>query len=192
MQALNDLQQQLAGLARSSQAEEASYQMAKARMSGQRDALSSLRNGTVRLPRPVAGWFNLLSDDIWRMVLNDTYTYLNQRYQSELYSHYGRTIESRYPFNAHGTSDVAISDFRDFFKAQGVADRFFDTYMRPFVSGEPGAYRLRSVDGQSLPMTKAYLEQMSAAQTIRQSFFAQNPESRRCSSSSSRTPSTRR
>ncbi len=176
MQALNDLQQQLASLARSNQAEEASYQMAKARMSGQRDALSSLRNGTVRLPRPVAGWFNLLSDDIWRMVLNDTYTYLNQRYQSELYSHYGRTIESRYPFNAHGTSDVAISDFRDFFKAQGVADRFFDTYMRPFVSGEPGAYRLRSLDGQSLPMTKAYLEQMSAAQTIRQSFFAQNPE----------------
>ncbi|WP_409295368.1 type VI secretion system membrane subunit TssM [Pseudomonas sp. KCJK8670] len=176
LQALNDLQQQLAGLARSNQVEEASYQMAKARMSGQRDALSSLRNGTARLPRPVAGWFNLLSDDIWRMVLNDSYNYLNQRYQSELYSFYGKAIESRYPFNAAGTGDVAISDFRDFFKAQGVADQFFDSYMKPFVSGEPGNYRLRSLDGQSLPMTKTFLEQMGIIQAVRQSFFAQNPQ----------------
>lgn len=65
-------------------------------------------------------------------------------------------INKRYPFNAHSASDVAVSDFREFFKAQGVAERFFETYMRPFVSGDPGSYRLRSVDGYSLPMSKVY------------------------------------
>ncbi|MBN0632019.1 hypothetical protein JTM32_37500, partial [Pseudomonas aeruginosa] len=49
------------------------------------------------------------------------------------------------------------------------------TYMRPFVSGDPGSYRLRSVDGYSLPMSKVYLDQMGTAQVIRQSFFAENP-----------------
>ncbi|MBP5102224.1 type VI secretion system membrane subunit TssM [Pseudomonas protegens] len=173
--ALNDLQLQLSSLARSSQPDQAAFEMAKARMSGQRDALSSLRNASVRLPRPVSLWFNTLAEDAWRLVLNDSYQYLNQRYQSELYSFYGKAISKRYPFNAHSTSDVAVNDFREFFKAQGIADRFFDTYIRPFVSGDPGSYRLRSIDGQSLPINKAYLEQMVAAQVIRQGFFAENP-----------------
>ncbi|MDQ3201289.1 MAG: type VI secretion system membrane subunit TssM, partial [Pseudomonadota bacterium] len=173
--ALNDLQLQMASLARASAPEQAAFEMAKTRMSGQRDALSNLRNASNRLPRPVSVWFNVLAEDTWRLVLNDSYQYLNQRYQSELYSFYGKAINKRYPFSAHSTSDVAISDFREFFKAQGIADRFFDNYMRPFVSGDPGNYRLRSIDGHSMPISKVYLDQMAAAQVIRQSFFSINP-----------------
>ena len=173
--ALNELQMQMADLARASAPEQAAFEMSKTRMGGQRDALSQLRNTSGRLPRPVSVWFNVLAEDSWRLVLSESYQYLNQRYQSELYSFYAKTISKRYPFNAHSNSDVAISDFREFFKAQGVADRFFDSYLRPFVSGDPGNYRLRSVDGHSLPISKIYLDQMSATQVIRQSFFADNP-----------------
>ncbi|MDN4547912.1 type VI secretion system membrane subunit TssM [Pseudomonas sp. C32] len=175
LNALNDLQLQLVSLARASAPEQIAFEMAKARMSGKPDALSSLHNASSRLPGAAAGWFNVLADDSWRLLLGDAYLYLNQRYQQELYSVYGRTISKRYPFNAHSSSDVAISDFRDFFKAQGVAERFFDTYMRPFVSGDPGHYRLRSIDGRSLPISRGYLDQMSAARVIRQSFFSLNP-----------------
>ena len=173
--ALNDLQMQMASLARASSPEQAAFEMAKTRMSGQRDALSNLRNASGRLPRPVSVWFNVLAEDTWRLVLSDSYRYLNQRYQSELYSFYGKAISKRYPFSAHSASDVAISDFREFFKARGIADRFFDSYLRPFVSGDPGNYRMRSVDGHSLPISKVYLDQMAAALVIRQSFFADNP-----------------
>ena len=172
--ALNDLQMQMASLARASSPEQAAFEMAKTRMGGQRDALSNLRNATGRLPRPVSVWFNALSEDTWRLALSDSYRYLNQRYQSELYSFYGKAISKRYPFSAHSSSDVAISDYREFFKAQGIADRFFDSYLRPFVSGDPGNYRMRSVDGHSLPISKVYLDQMAAALVIRQSFFAEN------------------
>lgn len=175
LQALNDLQLQIASLARSSQPEQAAYEMAKLRMNGQRDALNSLRGATSRLPRPISGWLDVLAEDTWMLVLNDAYQYLNQRYQSELHAFYSKGLHQRYPFNAHSTSDVAISDFREFFKAQGVADRFFDTYMRPFVSGTAGNYRLRSIDGRSLPMSRLYLTQMGHVQVIRQSFFAHNP-----------------
>ena len=175
LNALNDLQLQMASLARASAPEQAAFEMAKTRMGGQRDALSNLRNASGRLPRPVSAWFSVLAQDSWRLVLGDAYQYLNQRYQSELYSFYGKAISQRYPFNAHSSSDVAISDFREFFKAQGIADRFFDSYMRPFVSGDPGSYRMRSVDGHSLPISKVYLDQMASAQVIRQSFFADNP-----------------
>jgi len=173
--ALNDLQLQLAGLARSSTPEQAAFELAKTRMSGQRDALTNLRNASGRLPRPLSVWFNVLAEDSWRLVLNDAYQYLNGRYQSELYSVYGKTISQRYPFSASSTSDVAISDFREFFRAQGTIDRFFDSYMRPFVSGDPGNYRMRSIDGRSLPVSKVFLDQMAAALNIRQSFFSINP-----------------
>ncbi|ANI57434.1 type VI secretion system membrane subunit TssM [Pseudomonas sp. DR 5-09] len=173
--ALNDLQLQLAGLARSSTPEQAAFELAKTRMSGQRDALTNLRNASGRLPRPLSVWFNVLAEDSWRLVLNDAYQYLNGRYQNELYSVYGKTINKRYPFSASSTSDVAISDFREFFRAQGTIDRFFDSYMRPFVSGDPGNYRMRSVDGRSLPVSKVFLDQMAAALNIRQSFFSINP-----------------
>ena len=175
LRALDDVQLQLASLARASAPEHAAFELARSRMDGQRDALSNLRNASARLPRPVGGWFDVLAEDSWRLVLNDSYRYLNQRYQSELYSFYGKAINKRYPFSAHSASDVALNDFREFFKDQGIVDRFFESYMRPFVSGPVGHYRLRSIDGQSLPISKASLDQMAAAHTIRRSFFAQDP-----------------
>jgi type VI secretion system protein ImpL len=175
LHALNELQAQLASLARAGTPDQAAYEMAKARMGSQRDALSILRTASGRLPRPVATWFNALAEDSWRLVLNDAYRFVNQRYQSELYNFYDKSINKRYPFSAHSASDVALSDFREFFKAQGLVDSFFDNYMRPFVSGVPGSYRLKTVDGRSLPVSRVYLDQMASAHVIRQSFFAEDP-----------------
>jgi len=137
--------------------------------------MNSLRNAAARLPRPINVWFNNMADDTWMLVLDNSYQYVNQRYQAELYGFYSKAINERYPFYAHSSSDVALNDFREFFKAQGIADHFFDTYLKPFVSGEAGNYRLRSVDGRSLPMSKVFLDQMGNAQIIRRSFFAENP-----------------
>jgi type VI secretion system protein ImpL len=172
---LNELQMQMATLGQAGSPEQAAFEMAKSRMGGQRDALGSLRAASSRLPRPVGAWFNALAEDAWRLVLNDAYRHVNQRYQSEVYGFYGKAISKRYPFKADSASDVALSDFREFFKAQGVAERFFDSFMRPFVSGEAGTLRVRSIDGQSLPVSRVYLEQMAAIRVIRQGFFADDP-----------------
>jgi len=175
LHALNELQTQLASLARAGTPDQAAYEMAKARMGSQRDALSILRTASGRLPRPIGTWFNTIAEDTWRLVLNDAYRFVNQRYQTELYNFYGKSINKRYPFSAQSSSDVALSDFREFFRAQGLVDSFFDNYMRPFVSGVPGSYRLKTVDGQSLPISRVYLDQMASAHVIRQSFFAEDP-----------------
>ncbi|KQW33927.1 MULTISPECIES: type VI secretion system membrane subunit TssM [Pseudomonas] len=175
LRAIDEVQLQLANLARASAPEQAAFELARHRMGGQRDALSHLRGASARLPQPVSAWFNVMAEDSWRLVLNDAYRYLNQRYQGELYSFYGKAINKRYPFSAHSASDVALNDFREFFKDQGIIDRFFDNYMQPFVSGSAGHYRPRSIDGQSLPMSRVYLDQMATAHTIRRSFFAENP-----------------
>lgn len=175
MRALNELQLQLATLARSSQPEQAAFDLARNRMGGQSDALANLRSSASRLPQPIGGWLAMMAGESWHLILSGAHQYLNQRYQSELYGFYLKALDKRYPFNPRSHSDVALSDFREFFKTQGLADRFFDTYLKPFVIGTPGEYRVRSVDGGSLPIARGFLDQMANAQAIRLSFFADNP-----------------
>lgn len=175
MAALNDLQQQLAGLVHASAPEQAAFDLAKARMAGNRDALNGLRTTASRLPVPVNGWLGLLADDSWNLILAGAYDYLNDRYQSELLASYRNGLDKRYPFKADSESDVALADFREFFKAQGIADTFFDTYLKPFVIRSDTAYRLRAIDGHSLPLSREFLAQMGRTQQIRRGFFAENP-----------------
>ncbi|MCZ2943238.1 hypothetical protein NYY89_19950, partial [Acinetobacter baumannii] len=105
-------------------------------MEGQQPGLGQLRDIAARLPLPLKGWVEGLADDSWRHLFDEAYTYVNQRYQSEVYSLYAKAIRQRYPFNAHAGSDVALSDFQAFFNPQGVLAKFQESYLRPFVSVE--------------------------------------------------------
>lgn len=175
LQALDALQLQLNGMAHASAPEQAAFEMARARMQGRPDALNQLRDSAARLPQPVANWLTLLADDSWQLVLDEAYGYLNTRYRHELYGVYKTSLLKRYPFSANSDSDVAIADFREFFKADGVADTFVERYLKAFVSDGDGRYRLRLLNGQGLPLSADFLAQMNRTQVIRRSFFAENP-----------------
>lgn len=168
---LDELHLQLVALHRESSPGQAAFQRVKRRMEGQPDGLSNLRDVAARLPLPLSAWVEGLADDSWRHLLEEAYVHVNQRYQSEVYGVYAKAIRQRYPFNAHAASDVALNDFQEFFKPQGVLARFHESYLRPFVSADGGRYRLRGLDGRSLPVARSLLEQLSKAQLIRRSFF---------------------
>lgn len=175
LQSMAALQQQLASLARSSAPDQAAFELAKARMGGQRDAINQVRSNAARLPQPIGNWLASIAEGSWSLILDDAHRYLISRYQSELYAPYDGTLKQRYPFNAHSQSDVAIADFRDFFKSQGIAEHFFDSYLKPFVRENSGQYQLRQIDGRGLPLSHGLLVQMGYAQAIRRSYFAENP-----------------
>lgn len=174
MRQLDELHLQLLALSRESAPEQAAFKMVKQRMEGQQPVLSNMRNAAARLPLPLKGWFEGVADDAWRHLLDDAYGYVNQRYQSEVYGFYVKSIQRRYPFNAHSGSEVALGDFQEFFKPRGAMARFYEGYLRPFVSVEGSRYRLRGLDGRSLPMSRSLLDQLTKAQTIRQGFFTED------------------
>ncbi|MGK9419557.1 type VI secretion system membrane subunit TssM [Pseudomonas cedrina] len=171
---LDELHLQLSTLSRDSSPEQAAFNMARQRMDGQQPLLGKLRDAAARLPQPLRGWFEGMADQSWRYLLEDAYGYVNQRYQSELHGFYAKAIQRRYPFDAHADSDVALGDFQEFFKPRGVMARFYEAYLRPFVSAEGNRYRLRTLEGRSLPMSRLVLEQLARAQTIRQGFFSED------------------
>jgi type VI secretion system protein ImpL len=171
---LDEWHLQLAALNRESTPGQAVFMMVKQRMEGQQPSLGNLRDAAARLPLPLKGWFEGIADDSWRLLLDDAYVYINQRYHSEVYGFYAKAIQRRYPFNAHAGSDVALGDFQEFFKPQGGMARFYDSYLRPFVSAESGRYRLRGLDGRSLALSRSLLDQLMKAQVIRQGFFTED------------------
>lgn len=170
---LDELHLQLAALNRESSPEQAAFKRVKQRMEGQQDVLGNLRDAAARLPLPLAAWFEGVADDSWRHLLDGAYVHINQRYQSEVHGLYAKAIRQRYPFSAHATSEVAVNDFQEFFKPNGVMAGFYDSYLRPFISADGNRYRLRGLDGNSLPISRALLEQLTKAQVIRRAFFSE-------------------
>lgn len=170
---LDELQLQLSTLSRESSPEQAAFKMARQRMDGQQPLLGNLRDASARLPQPLKGWFDGIADQSWRNLLDDAGGYVNQRYQSEVYGFYAKAIKRRYPFNAHAPSDVALGDFQEFFKPRGAMSRFYEGYLRPFVNVEGNRYRLRGLEGRGLPISRALLDQLAKAETIRQVFFSE-------------------
>ncbi|TFY90524.1 type VI secretion system membrane subunit TssM [Pseudomonas kairouanensis] len=171
---LDELQLQLASVNRESAADQAAFKLAKLRMEGQQPLLGHVRDAAARLPMPLKDWVEGIADDSWRLLLDEAYGYVNQRYQSEVHGFYAKAIARRYPFNAHASGDVALGDFQAFFKGRGILARFYDGYLRPFVGDDGGRYRLRGLDGRSLPLSRSLLDQLGRAHTIRQGFFSED------------------
>ncbi|MFC0667506.1 type VI secretion system membrane subunit TssM [Azotobacter chroococcum] len=176
LQALDALQLQLAGLAQAGAPEQVAFEQARARLGGRRDAIDQLQGSATRLPPPLGNALALLAGDAWRLILASAHQHLEQRYRSELYAVYRDSLRQRYPFDAASASEVALADFRAFFKVRGVADSFFERYLEPFLGGSPGQYRPRQVDGRGLPLSAEFLAQLGRLRGIQRSFFAENPE----------------
>ena len=170
---LDELQLQLSTVSRDSSPEQAAFKMARQRMDGQQPLLGNLRDTAARFPQPLKGWFEGIADQSWRQLLDGAYGFVNQHYQNEVYGFYAKAIQRRYPFDAHAGSDVALGDFQAFFKPRGAMARFYESYLRPFVTVEGNRYRLRGIEGRSLPMSRLLLEQLTKAQIIRQGFFTE-------------------
>lgn len=175
LQSIIDSQRQLAAVASSGDPQQSAFELAKARMLSSQDSLAQLRNDAAHLPQPLAGWLNAASQDCWRQVLGGAYRYIAQRYRHDVYDMYKDALQQRYPFNLRSESEVALSDFREFFKQRGRIERFVTDYLQPFLKQEGSEYRMRLVDDQSLPLSPAVLVQFSRADAIRRGFFTENP-----------------
>jgi len=152
------------------------FEIAKARyLSGSGNAITSLRTYSKKTPDPVKRWLISISEESWKIILSSAKQHVNSEWKNQVYSAYSQGLAGRYPLSRSSRDELALFDFSAFFKPEGTMDKFFTTYLKPFVDTRKG-WSNRSVDNYSMGLSKSALAQVRRAQTIKNVFFRKNPE----------------
>jgi type VI secretion system protein ImpL len=137
------------------------------------DPLRKLLAQASKLPQPIRRWIEELTDQVWKTVLIDSKKHLNTVWKSTVYQNYQSRVAGRYPFTGSGSQEVAMLDFVEYFKPEGIEDTYVKGQLMPFIK-KGKTWKEKSLNGRRLGISKATLGQMKKAQSIRNVFFRKN------------------
>lgn len=153
-----------------------SFEIAKARyQSGTGNAITSLSAYAKNTPQPVKRWLTQLSSETWKVVLQSAHQHVNSEWRTQIYEPYLRGLAGRYPIKQTSNDELALFDFTEFFKPEGTIDKFYLSYMKPFINTRNGKWSSRVIDNYSLGLSATTLTQLQRAQSIKNIFFRTNP-----------------
>lgn len=150
---------------------QAQYNYALAHAQGSQDAIATFSREASNTPGYTGDWVNSLSKQSWKLVINSAMTQVNIEWQNRVYGFYSQAIYGRFPFVTDGKTQVAVEDFSQFFRSEGQLDSFVTDVLGPFIQRDNQLFSLRVVDGETLPLSRKTLAQLSAAKEIQQLFF---------------------
>ena len=155
---------------------QAAYRYARARFAGQAQGpMQNLRSMIPQAPGRLGAWLSQLADYGWQQVLRSGSGYLDGQWRQNVADLCRSSLAGAFPFRHGASSDVALSDFANYFAPGGVEDQFFKKSVAPFVQGSHGE-RLESLDGQTLGVSQTALRMFARARAIRGAFFRSGKE----------------
>ncbi len=149
----------------------AAFNTAQQIMNGEQDLLSRLTIKASRYPTPLKQWVKEISDNSWRVILENAHRYANTVWQEEVISDYNRLIKNRYPIFNSNAREINLVEFSNFFGPEGTMDMFYTTYMAPFISNSGRNWRQKSVEGRGLGISRSSVSAFQNANRIKQMFF---------------------
>lgn len=132
------------------------------------DPISHLRRLADSLPEPLDVHVRQLAEHTAQVLMVEALRELEIRWDADVYRFYQQRLAGRYPFSAAG-NDASLEDFEAFFGPGGRLQAFQDRYLNVFVRDNLDALRTRDKSGY-LVRTDV-LEQLRAAERIRETFF---------------------
>jgi len=111
--------------------------------------------------------------------MQESMSYLNKVWFDQVYNEYHTYIINQYPVNKTAKSEIPLNRFTHFFSSQGSLQTFFANNISAFLDTSHAEWRLKEVDGLSLPLTQDMVDQLERANIIREMYFghnAKNPE----------------
>lgn len=126
------------------------------------------------LPIHVKKWYRSVLQDNWRFLLKYSKSFLNTKYKEEVLVFYNERLKNKYPINKRESNNfVKLDDFSDFFRPDGIIDRFYKNYVSNFVKihSNKSSYNMKNLDGNMLSMNKTFIQAVLRAHKIRKIFF---------------------
>ena len=151
------------------------FEIAQARYQNQAsNPITVVKGYASSAPQPLEGWLNTMADQSWRVIMGSANGYVSQQWRNQVYEPYTLGLSGRYPLNRRASDELAMYDFIEFFKFDGTLDKFFKTYVEPFVNTKQ--WHNRVVDNYSMGFSSSSLQQLRRGRAIRDIFFKSNPE----------------
>jgi type VI protein secretion system component VasK len=138
------------------------------------DALSHLLQQSRLLPEPLQTWHTSIATESWRILLKNTENFLNRIWIATVYPQYEALLDQRYPLFKEATTEIALTDFTNFFGSNGVMDSFFKNHLEPFIDNSRLYWEWKNIDGQKLAIPQTTLEMFIRAALIEKMFFSEN------------------
>lgn len=125
------------------------------------------------LPSPVSRWLPRSAGNATGKMISQGKQHIGEQFLSQVYPFYRDKLANKYPFNPNATTDVALSDFEEFFRVGGILDQFQSEYISPFVTMNPSGrgYQLKRIDGATVPITPQLMASLYEAREIRKRLF---------------------
>lgn len=130
------------------------------------------------LPPQIDKWFKQALKNDWRYIVSQATSYVREQYKEQVYGYYLERLHDKFPFNRNSAIDAEISDVEEFFKKEGVLDRFVSEYVTPFVKLDyrNGKHQFITKDDEPLGFSGRFLASLVAANEIKKRFFNKDKE----------------
>jgi type VI secretion system protein ImpL len=165
---LVDLQQQLAKMAASANRAGGTTD------AGSADPVVALRTEALRQPQPLARWLNSIAASGLAIRGGGA----KEQILAAFKAGGGPAavcpqVVAKYPFTPGAATEATLDEFGKLFAPGGVLDAFFNTQLKPYVDTSARPWKPASVEGVTLPVSAADLQQFQRAAQIRDTYFSQ-------------------
>jgi len=136
------------------------------------DPLSALYANAKQLPAPLNHWLDQLANNAWSLIIGQAKIHINNQWQNSVYAFYQQRINAHYPLSELSDgNEIKLEDFNSFFATGGQLNRFFTTYIKPFLNTESAEWKPKQVNDLIMPIQADTITEFVRANVIRQMFF---------------------
>ncbi|MEK6731882.1 MAG: type VI secretion system membrane subunit TssM [Pseudomonadota bacterium] len=137
----------------------------------QSDPIEILLAAAANYPEPIKTWLNNISMNAWQLMMYQAQTYISQQWQKQILPPYQAQLVDHFPFNPSADKQTSLDDFDAFFAPDGLFDKFFTTYLKPFIDTSKIPWTLRNTDGETLQLSGQTLAQLERVYIIQYNYF---------------------
>ncbi len=133
-----------------------------------------IQDKVAQLPPSLVIFPKQLAHTHWNLLFTQAQQHVNQVWHTLIYPAYKNKLENQYPL-FDSAKDLPLTQFNYFFAPQGLIERFFQYYLKPFIQIKQFNWQWKLFDGLTLAHDKETLQLFLRAHLISKMFFTHSP-----------------
>lgn len=142
------------------------------------NSIDALQRLAVNEPQPIQSLLRNITNNYWSILLDNAHNQIAAEWNNVIVAQYQQTISNKYPVFTGTKNEISLADFNTFFSPNGTMDRFFTTYLKPFVTIQGADFQSewtwKVLDNKDLHLANNYLISVRQAALIQKMFYPNN------------------